>query len=216
MNTEHASPELFKALAEAQAEIENAGKNATNPHFKSKYADLAEVLTTIRETLPKHGLSLVQSPSYDGSMASVTTILAHAGGGYITATASCVPAKSDAQGIGAATTYLRRYSAAAMAGIAQEDDDGQAAAHTGKPNPVAQIAGSPQDGMRIGDFPEDRRPAIQSLAESIALSSVRGKIDEAAKIFRESTLSHEEKTAAWFLIESKYRTALTPLVRKAA
>lgn len=134
---DHATPELFTALAEAQGEIENAAKNAANPHFKSKYADLAEVLNTIRPVFAAHGLSLIQSPGYDGSLASVTTVLAHKGGGYITGTASCVPAKSDAQGIGSATTYLRRYGAAAVAGIAQEDDDGQAAAHGNKPAPVS-------------------------------------------------------------------------------
>lgn len=131
----HATPELFAALAKAQGEIENASKNAANPHFKSKYADLAEVLNTIRPTFATNGLSMIQSPGYDGSIASVTTVLAHSSGGYITGTASCVPAKADAQGIGSATTYLRRYGAAAVAGIAQEDDDGNAAAHN-KPHAV--------------------------------------------------------------------------------
>ena len=131
----HANPELFAALAAAQGEIENANKNAANPHFRSKYADLAEVLNTIRPVFAKHGLSLIQSPGFDGSMASVTTVLAHQSGGYMTSTASCVPAKVDAQGIGSATTYLRRYGAAAVAGIAQEDEDGNAAAHN-KPHAV--------------------------------------------------------------------------------
>lgn len=131
----HANPELFAALALAQGEIENASKNSANPHFRSKYADLAEVLNTIRPVFAKHGLSLIQSPGFDGSMVSVTTVLAHQSGGYMTSTASCVPAKADAQGIGSATTYLRRYGAAAVAGIAQEDDDGNAAAHN-KPHAV--------------------------------------------------------------------------------
>jgi len=132
---DHANPELFAALAKAQGEIENATKNSANPHFKSKYADLAEVLNTIRPVFAKHGLSLMQSPGYDGSLAYVTTILSHEAGGYITGTSACVPAKADGQGIGSATTYLRRYSAAGMAGIAQEDDDGNAAAHN-KPHAV--------------------------------------------------------------------------------
>jgi hypothetical protein len=67
---------------------------------------------------------------------SVTTALCHEKGGFITATASCVPAKADAQGVGAATTYLRRYSLAAITGVAQEDDDGQLAINTVKANPV--------------------------------------------------------------------------------
>jgi hypothetical protein len=133
MNIDKATPELYAALSAAQGEIQNATKSSTNPHFKSKYADLAEVLTTIRETFPKHGLSLTQAPSFDGSLAHVTTLVAHSGGGSVMSIASCSPAKTDAQGIGAATTYLRRYSASAMAGIAQEDDDGNAAAHDRKP-----------------------------------------------------------------------------------
>ena len=136
MNTDHATPELFAAMAASQGEIENADKNASNPHFKSKYADLAEVLNTCRPVFSKHGLSLTQSTEFNGALVSVVTLLAHKTGGYITATASCAPAKTDAQGVGAATTYLRRYSAAAMAGIAQEDDDGQSAKHEGKPAPV--------------------------------------------------------------------------------
>ena len=51
--------------------------------------------------------------------------------------ASCVPSKTDAQGVGSATTYLRRYSLASACGVAQEDDDGNSSAHNGKP--VAKI-----------------------------------------------------------------------------
>lgn len=140
MNTEHATPALFAALAQAQAEIENAAKNAANPHYRSKYADLAEVLNTVRPTFAKHGLSVMQSTGFSGSLVTVTTLVGHKDGGYITAEASCVPAKTDAQGVGSATTYLRRYSLAAMAGVAQEDDDGNAAAHTGKPRQVAKVS----------------------------------------------------------------------------
>ena len=130
MNLEKATPELFTALAKAQSEVENAVKGSTNPHFKSKYADLAEVLNTVRPVFAANGLSIIQIPSFDGATASVTTCLAHAKGGSITGVSSCVPAKTDAQGIGAATTYLRRYSLAAVCGVAQEDDDGNTAAHS--------------------------------------------------------------------------------------
>ena len=163
MDITHATPELFTALSAAQGQVENATKNAANPHFRSKYADLAEVLNTVRPVFAKHGLSLIQSPSFDGSLASVTTILAHAGGGYITTTASCVPAKADAQGIGSATTYLRRYSAAAVAGIAQEDDDGNAAAHDSKPVKISDEAKA-----RAADF----RAAIEGAVDDVELTRV--------------------------------------------
>lgn len=128
MNTEKATPELFAALAAAQGEVENASKNAANPHYRSKYADLAEVLNTVRPVFSKHGIAILQSTEFDGERVTVTTTLGHSSGGSVSSSAACVPAKADAQGIGSATTYLRRYSLAAMAGIAQEDDDGNAGA----------------------------------------------------------------------------------------
>jgi hypothetical protein len=140
MNLEHATPELFAALAKAQNMVENATKGSINPHFKNRYADLAEVLNTVRPVFSECGLSIVQETSFDGSLVSVTTALCHEKGGYITAIASCVPAKADAQGVGAATTYLRRYSLAAVTGVAQEDDDGQSAINPVKANPVKSVA----------------------------------------------------------------------------
>ena len=138
MNLEHTTPALNKALATAQSQVENATKGSVNPHFKNRYADLAEVLNTVRPVFAVNGLSLIQSTSYDGSLVSVTTTILHAEGGYISSTASCVPAKADAQGVGASTTYLRRYALAAMCGIAQEDDDGQSASHTRTAAPASK------------------------------------------------------------------------------
>ena len=207
MDTEHATPELFSALAKAQEEIENASKNAANPHFRSKYADLAEVLTTIRDTFPKHGLSLVQSPSFDGSMCHVTTLLAHDKGGYILSKASCVPAKSDAQGIGAATTYLRRYGASAMAGIAQEDDDGQAAVHNKKPSKVSEgqpAAGSWEQAEALG---WDRK-ALESIAATANEYWDMEDVQGAADFLESKGLPQEAKIAVWTLFDSKFRSAL--------
>ena len=133
MELSNANAPLFAALAAAQLEVENAIKGNVNPHFKSRYADLAEVLNTVRPVFARHGLSILQSTAFDGDNVSVTTTLAHAEGGWVSSCASCVPARVDAQGIGAATTYLRRYSLAAMAGVAQEDDDGNAASHQQRP-----------------------------------------------------------------------------------
>lgn len=133
MNKSEQINELAKALAEAQAEIENASKNSNNPHFKSKYADLAEVINTVRPVFSKHGLSVSQFPSFADGLASVETVLMHASGQWMSGIASAGVTKQDAQGVGSAITYLRRYSLAAVAGIAQEDDDANATVgHGGK------------------------------------------------------------------------------------
>jgi hypothetical protein len=171
MDTSKASPDLFAALATAQGEIENASKNAANPHFRSKYADLAEVLNTVRPVFSKHGLSLLQSTEFDGSLVSVTTLIAHKSGGYITATASCVPAKTDAQGVGSATTYLRRYSAAAVAGIAQEDDDGNSASHGEKPKAVAKTV-TPQQAKQVEDAIRAAHKTVEGFCAHYGIQSV--------------------------------------------
>ena len=125
MHTETGNAELYGALAKAQGEITNAMKDSTNPHYNSDYASLAAILDTVKPALSKHGIAVFQGTAFDGSMVTVTTVLAHAGGGSISSEASCVPIKADGQGIGAATTYMRRYGLAAMTGVAQADDDGE-------------------------------------------------------------------------------------------
>src|SRR3546814_17920923 len=110
---------------------------------------LAEILNTTRPVFAKHGLSLSQFPGFDGALASVTTLIAHKSGGYITAVASYVPAKTDAQGIGSATTYLRRHSAAAAAGIAEEDEDSKGEANNGKHQGVSKQGTERRAKLRV-------------------------------------------------------------------
>lgn len=163
--------ELATALAKAQGEIENASKNSNNPHFKSKYADLAEVLNTVRPVFAKHGISVIQAPSYDAGIASVETMLAHISGEWMANTCSAPVSKQDAQGVGSAITYLRRYSLAAFAGIAQEDDDGNSAVgHSSRqqqqsaqqrqqkaalPSPWETITKAVRDGKRTAQYVRD-------------------------------------------------------------
>lgn len=116
--------DLFSALSKAQSNIENATKNSINPHFGSKYANLAEVLNVIREPLSSNGLCILQTvDEIDGKIYLLTT-LAHTSGQYIISRMPLLITKNDCQGLGSALTYSRRYSIAAICGIAQEDDDG--------------------------------------------------------------------------------------------
>jgi hypothetical protein len=169
MNLEHTTPALNKALAQAQFEVENAHKSSINPHLGNRYADLAEVLNTVRPVFAGRGLSIIQGTSYDGSLVSVTTTILHSDGGHITSTASCVPAKADAQGVGASTTYLRRYALAAMTGIAQEDDDGQSASHTRTAAPASQQDISSlkerMEGLGVDEEAFLKYLAVKSLSE---------------------------------------------------
>lgn len=205
MNLDHATPELFTALSIAQGEIENATKGSLNPHFKSKYADLAEILNTVRPVFSKHGLSVMQSTEFDGSMVSVTTVIAVKTGGYVTSTASCVPAKSDAQGVGSSTTYLRRYSMASMSGIAQEDDDGQSSAHNEKPQPVKQ--GQPLTGVW-----ESQSAKVQSELSEVAVIVTEyfeaGDAVGGYDYLESKAYDNDLKSALWTQLNSKVRAAI--------
>lgn len=139
---------LAPALALAQGELEDATKSSFNPGFKSKYADLAEVLQTIRPVLSKHGLSIVQTiGAYDPERKTlqVTTMLLHKSGEYIMDSCNGPVTKPDAQGLGSLTTYLRRYGGASIVGVAQDDDDGNAASGGAKTRGAAKVAEVPKD-----------------------------------------------------------------------
>jgi hypothetical protein len=116
-----------KAFVAAQMATEAVKKAATNPAFKSKYADLSEVVEAVVPALNKAGIGVMQFPSYDGELVGVTTVLMHESGATVTGTLHLRPSKSDPQGVGSAVTYARRYSLLAMTGAAPEDDDGNSA-----------------------------------------------------------------------------------------
>lgn len=116
-----------KAFVAAQKATEAVKKAATNPHFRSKYADLAEVVEATVPALNANGIAVMQSPGFDGELVTVTTTLLHESGAYVSGTLSMRPTKNDPQGVGSAITYARRYALLAMTGAAPEDDDANAA-----------------------------------------------------------------------------------------
>jgi hypothetical protein len=119
--------ELATALAKAQAEMTPAIKDCSNPFFKSKYADLTSVWTACRDPLTKHGLSVAQTMSEQEGRILLRTLLLHASGQWISSVMPVVSQKPDAQSLGAAITYMRRFSLSAIVGICPEDDDGNTA-----------------------------------------------------------------------------------------
>jgi hypothetical protein len=118
--------ELFAALALAQGEIVNAKKDTENTFFKSNYADLASVISAIREPLSKNGLAYIQLVTVRDKMVSIETILTHKAGQFLAETLDLPVVQNNPQGIGSTITYGRRYSLMAMVGVAAEDDDGNA------------------------------------------------------------------------------------------
>jgi hypothetical protein len=129
--------ELATALAKAQGQLKHASKDSMNPHFKSKYADLASVWEACREALSSNGLSIVQcGGEFSHNLAPMTTMLMHSSGEWIMHTMSVPVSKADSQGVGSSQTYMRRYALAAFVGVYQDDDDGNSASMAPRERPA--------------------------------------------------------------------------------
>lgn len=129
---------IYAALSKAQSQIRGALKESTNPHFRSRYADLESVIDAIRQPLADNELSFTQSVS-DGY---IHTTIFHADGGTIVGLVPFVGQFADMQKVGAALTYARRQGICTAFGVPQVDDDGNTAAAI-PTAPVAKPAAKP-------------------------------------------------------------------------
>lgn len=120
---------IVPALLAFQSTVRAVKRDGNNPHFKSKYATLENVMDAVKPSLNENGLVVMQAPAsiVDGAV-SVTTALYHTSGEYMTATLHVPLGKRDPQGVGSAITYGLRYSLMAMLGLPPtDDDDGESA-----------------------------------------------------------------------------------------
>ena len=118
---------IYAALAAAQMQMGKAVKDSANPAFRSKYADLASVMDACMGALNANGICVYQPTVDDDGGRYVETILGHVSGETLKCRVPLIVQKNDMQGYGSAVTYARRYGLMSMAGIAPEDDDGNAA-----------------------------------------------------------------------------------------
>ena len=120
--------DLFAALIKAQAAMGCAVKDSKNPHFRGSYAARSAVIDAVIPVLNEHGVGVLQMPHLDETPVQLTTVLLHSSGQMVASTvATPMGKKHDAQAVGSAITYLRRYSLQAIMGLPVEDDDGNAA-----------------------------------------------------------------------------------------
>ena len=144
---------IYKALAEAQREIQNPVKNARNPHFKSTYTTLDEVLNVCREALSQVGIGIFQRTYMADGILMLETVLGHSSGEQLASHYPVISVPFKPQDGLSALTYARRGALCAAVGIAGEDDDGNAAQkatviNTKKPEPPAA---EPQNSSKLLD-----------------------------------------------------------------
>lgn len=120
---------IAAALVAAQAEFPAIAKDADNPFFKSKYADLESVIEVAQPILAKHGLAVSQHPIIlDNGSDGLTTVLLHQSGQFLKSVMALKAVTSDPQAQGSAISYARRYALQSVLGLrTSEDDDGNAA-----------------------------------------------------------------------------------------
>ena len=168
---------LAEALAAAQGEFEAVPKTADNPFFKSKYANLPDVVLAASPILAKHGLAVTQLPDFDGEHDLLTTRVMHKSGEWLEASMRLYLPKADAQSQGSALTYARRYSYSGAVGVVTDvDDDGNAAS---KPRAVTS---QPETSRR--EQHSTVRPAPTATTETGELASDK-QLGMIAKVFKE-------------------------------
>lgn len=177
MNTEHTLSlgALAKALAAAQSELEDAKKDAYNPHFKTRFASLASVRAAITPTLSRHGLAVVQTnePHGDAGVCVITTLL-HESGEWIRGRLFLPVLKKDPQGFGSALSYARRYALAEIVGIASDDDDAEVAAR----EPIKRAAPSTNGAAKNSE--------ADALIEALAKAKDADELSRASIAFAKS------------------------------
>jgi hypothetical protein len=204
MNRSESITNLAAALSKAQAIMTGALKDSENPHFRSKYADLSAVWEACREPLCRNGLSVVQLPAVSNqATVTVETILLHESGEYIGGSIEVPVSKADAQGVGSAITYARRYSLAAVVGIAPEDDDGEGAVGRTAQKTTAK---PPQDARKSPVKPEPaagqattppEKTAPQNNKRDEYLERVRGALRCLFGEDKTAALNHVEALSTW-------------------
>lgn len=194
---------IATALVKAQKEFGPALKTSTNPHFRSRYADLSACVEAVIDALNNNGIFLLQKnyDCADGIM--VETVFVHESGEMLECGIVHFPAtKKDPQGYASALTYGRRYSLMAACGIAPEDDDGNAASKAKAP--VHRPAQDPEADA----LPKAEKDALEELAASLIDLVNEGRPEDAKTHLHNQALEAPQKVYLWGKLPSNVRSAI--------
>ena len=184
------------AFAKAQGEISHAIKASENSHFKNLYADLAGVIDAYRSIFASHGLAVLQPIVPADTGVRIQTIILHESGEWLADRGLSMPvSKNDAQGFGSALTYARRYAMAALVGIAQDDDDGNAASRAGAAKPAKVAKPAPTNLA-----PKPARDKLQARIEALPTeigAQVRTNLRAAAVTWNQLTVEQLVEVGTW-------------------
>jgi len=190
----NAKTNLYKSLAAAQAEFHPAIKDADNPFFKSKYADLSAVWEACKEAIAKNNLFVSQQPGWcnEANCWVIRTKIYNDAGEFIEGVSPIITAKqNDPQSFGAAMTYTRRYGLAATLGIVVDDDDAEGAMNR-NPKPAARTNPAPTT-QTVQHGQEAPVQVDTSTGEVIKYASAKQK-EEIMRLLNNPCIERGEKT----------------------
>ncbi len=197
---------IYGALVKAQQGFSPALKTNTNPHFRSRYADLSACVEAVIDSLNANGIALIQQTHECSDGVIVETTFIHESGESLSCGKLHVPAsKNDAQGYGSALTYARRYSLMAACGIAPEDDDGNAAS---RPKTAITPVKAVMQSVEIND--EDMVFLREIAANLVEMVEVKGNLSSAYDYLEAQKLDSDQKLVLWNILQpnSKTRSAI--------
>lgn len=204
IKTSDSIAKISAALIKAQQEIKVAVFDASNPHFKSRYASLGSVVEACKEALNKNKIVFMQGAHSDKDlpkMVSVSTRLIHESGEYIEDTISVPYAQDTPQAYGSSLTYARRYGLSALLGIvSDEDDDGN----------------SGSEAPRAIEPPKPRKPSKLEKQKILSNLAIKAGVKDAndfsqlvksligKEIAKSSDLSEQELDTLISILEEEY------------
>jgi hypothetical protein len=162
-----------KAFVKAQLEMVNASKDSTNPHFKSKYADLTSVREACVPFLNKYGIAVLQPIIQSGDKQYIKTVLLHESGEEYFCLTEIIHAQNTAQAHGSGITYARRYGLQSLVCIGADDDDGNEASKGEKPKTEKQIETINFDqGIKIENLCKQKGIDIATICQAYNINSI--------------------------------------------
>ena len=200
--------ELAAALSKAQASITGALKDSANPFFKSKYADLASCWDACRKQLTDNGLAVIQTTDVIDGVVFVKTTLAHSSGQWIVGALPVKTKDESPQAQGSGITYARRYALAAIVGLAQIDDDAEAA--------QGRTGINPRGDMGLTITPAQRDPIVAEFRAALDLDADEPLIASAVYAIHERIRTNADLyVAVSDVMTSKERSALKAFIKMA-
>lgn len=171
--------EIVKALVIAQSEMGSAKKDASNPFFNKKYADLNSIREVCIPVLNKHGIVVLQPTAYIDGKNFVKTLLLHESGESIESLTEIVYSKAnDAQAQGSGITYARRYGLQSLLNIGAEDDDGNRASNPQEKTPQQQPAPASTEKQYLNILTKDLKPLNPKHDEVKAFIAAGGTMEQ--------------------------------------